>query len=100
MSTDGGNNNLTRKMMEDDKLGQDFFDIKAILNKVENGSTTEPDIPTKSSTEILSELFEAFNAKPPKIPDRKEQVTENKVGIEGQKLAEDDLTIKNKKNKN
>nr|CAD7197953.1 unnamed protein product [Timema douglasi] len=44
-----------------------LFDIKAILCK--DTPSDEPDVPAKSSNEILSELFSQFNAEPPKIPD-------------------------------
>ena len=97
MSTSSNCNDFSTSTTKDDKMGQELFDIKTILNKVENGSTTEPDIPTKSSTEILSELFEAFNAEPPEILDNKEQITEN--GDISEQKSEDNSPVKNKKNK-
>ncbi|XP_066999479.2 protein Son isoform X2 [Anabrus simplex] len=68
-SADDDNNELPLKEIKSNTSHQELFDIKAILNKVNCPLSTKPEIPTKSSTEILSELFGAFNAEPPKIPD-------------------------------
>ncbi|PSN55329.1 hypothetical protein C0J52_01778 [Blattella germanica] len=93
MATTNGNESTVD---EENLTKPDLFDIKAILNKVENGNTSEPDIPTKSSTEILSELFGAFNAEPPKIPER----TEKAIGTEEKKIEnEAGISSKSKKNK-
>jgi hypothetical protein len=78
---------------------QELFDLNTILNKVETGSVSEPDIPTKSSTEILSELFGAFNAEPPKITEGVEQIGESGDGVAGQKSAEGDIPSRKKKSK-
>jgi hypothetical protein len=75
---------------------QDLFDLNTILNKVDSGSVNEPDIPTKSSTEILSELFGAFNAEPPKITEGVEQICENGHGVAGRKSAEEETPRKKK----
>nr|CAD7458665.1 unnamed protein product [Timema tahoe] len=52
---------------EEKPVISELFDIKAILCK--DTPSDEPDVPAKSSNEILSELFSQFNAEPPKIPD-------------------------------
>jgi hypothetical protein len=78
---------------------QQLFDLKTILNKVNTGNVSNPDIPTKSSTEILSELFGAFNAEPPKIAECVEQISENGHEVAGQNVAEDETSLRNKKSK-
>jgi hypothetical protein len=78
---------------------QDLFDFKSILNKVSTGNVSDPDIPTKSSTEILSELFGAFNAEPPKIVECVEQISENGHDVAERKSAEEGTPVRNKKNK-
>lgn len=75
---------------------RDLFDLNTILNKVDSGSVNEPDIPTKSSTEILSELFGAFDAEPPKITEGVEQICENGHGVAGRKPAEEETPRKKK----
>jgi hypothetical protein len=75
---------------------QDLFDLNTILNKVDTRSVNEPDIPTKSSTEILSELFGAFDAKPPKITEGVEQICENGHGVAGRKSVEEETPRKKK----
>jgi len=75
---------------------QDLFDLNTILNKVDSGSVNEPNIPTKSSTEILSELFGAFDAEPPKITEGVEQICENGHGVAGRKSAEEETPRKKK----
>jgi hypothetical protein len=78
---------------------QELFDLNSILNKVDTGSVSEPDIPTKSSTEILSELFGAFNAEPPKISEGVERIGENGHDVGGQNPAEGETSSRKKKNK-
>jgi hypothetical protein len=78
---------------------QELFDLKTILNKVSTGNVSNPDIPTKSSTEILSELFGAFNAEPPKIAECVEQISENGHDVAGRKSAEEETSNRNKKSK-
>jgi hypothetical protein len=78
---------------------QEMFDLKMILNKVETANVSEPDIPTKSSNEILSELFGAFNAEPPKILDCVEQLADNEPDVAVRKVAEQETSLRNKKNK-
>jgi hypothetical protein len=56
----------------------------------------EPDIPTKSSTEILSELFGAFDAEPPTITEGVEQCCENGHGVARRKAAEEETPRKKK----
>ena len=75
---------------------QDLFDLNTILNKVDSGNANEPNIPTKSSTEILSELFGAFDAEPPKITEGVEQIFENGHGVGGRKSAEKETPRKKK----
>ncbi|PNF30720.1 hypothetical protein B7P43_G06082, partial [Cryptotermes secundus] len=78
---------------------QELFDFKTILNKVDTRNVSEPDIPTKSSTEILSELFGSFNAEPPKIAECVEQISENGHDVAGRKSAEKDTSLRNKRSK-
>jgi len=92
---------VNKTLIKEEKhcVTQELFDLKTILNKVEAGNVSEPCIPTKSSTEILSELFGAFNAEPPKIPECVEQVSENGYDVVGRKVAEEETSFRNKKNK-
>ncbi|CAG2053818.1 unnamed protein product, partial [Timema podura] len=63
----GGKNKYKSSPKEEKPVISELFDIKAILCK--DTPSDEPDVPAKSSNEILSELFSQFNAEPPKIPD-------------------------------
>jgi hypothetical protein len=78
---------------------QEMFDLKTILSKVGTANVSEPDIPTKSSNEILSELFGAFNAEPPKILECVEQIGDNGRDVAVPKVAEQETSHRNKKNK-
>jgi hypothetical protein len=100
MATNNGSasvENNTSVKEEQVCVQQDLFDLNTILNKVDSGSVNEPNIPTKSSTEILSELFGAFDAEPPKITEGVEQICENGHGVAGRKSAEE--TPRKKKSK-
>jgi len=99
MATNNGSasvENSTSIKEEQVCVQQDLFDLNTILNKVDSGSVNEPDIPTKSSTEILSELFGAFDAEPPKITEGVEQICENGHGVAGRKSAEEETPRKKK----
>lgn len=92
---------VNKTLIKDEKLSvaQEIFDLKAILNKVETANVSEPDIPTKSSTEILSELFGTFNAEPPKILRCVEEIIVSRHEVSEQNVAEQETSIRNKKNK-
>jgi hypothetical protein len=99
MATSNGSasvENNTSIKKEQACVEQDLFDLNTILNKVDTGSVNEPDIPTKSSTEILSELFGAFDAEPPKITDGVKQCCENGHGFARRKSAEEGTSRKKK----
>jgi hypothetical protein len=103
MATSNGSasvdNNTSIKEEEEVCVQQELLDLNTILNKVDTVSVNEPDIPTKSSTEILSELFGAFNAEPPKITESVEQIGENGDGVAGRKSAEEETPSRKKKSK-
>jgi hypothetical protein len=101
MTTSSGQAPLVNKtsIKEQFCVQQELFDLKSILNKVDTRNVSDPDIPTKSSTEILSELFGAFNAEPPEIAECVEHISENGHKIAGRKSAEEDISLRNKKSK-
>nr|CAD7569599.1 unnamed protein product [Timema californicum] len=70
-----------------------LFDIKAILCK--ETPSDEPDVPAKSSNEILSELFSQFNAEPPKIPDV--PIIESQDELEEEQVIKQELKFSKKK---
>jgi hypothetical protein len=97
MATGNGMASVVNKtLIKDEELSvpQEIFDLKTILNKVETANVSEPEIPTKSSTEILSELFGSFNAEPPKILECVEQISDNRHDV-----AEQETSVRYKKNK-
>lgn len=101
MTTSSGQDPIVNKtsIKEQFCVQHELFDFKTILNKVDTRNVSDPDIPTKSSTEILSELFGAFNAEPPKIAECVEQISENGHDVAGRKSAEEDASLRNKKSK-
>lgn len=98
MATSNGSASVenSTSIKEEVCVQQDLFDLSTILNKVDSGSVNERDIPTKSSTEILSELFGAFDAEPPKITEGVEQICENGHGVAERKSAEEETPRKKK----
>jgi hypothetical protein len=99
MATSNGSapiENNTSIKKEEACVQQTLFDLNTVLNKVDTGSANEPDIPTKSSTEILSELFGAFDAEPPKITEGVKQCCENGHGVARRKSSEEEPPRKKK----